>query len=181
MDEVINTWSELSITRLQFQEQISILNRNIRDLKRMLIHSKYFEPQVLLARLQNGVMNFRMIPISTLLERFPGLVRDTARQANKKVKLEIIGGETELDRLMINSLADPLIHILRNSIDHGIETDQERLSSGKPEIGLIKISAYYMGSYAVVEISDDGRGINKDRLIAKAIERGITTEEKQNY
>ncbi len=259
LDDVINTSSELSITRLQFQEQISVLTRNIRDIKRALAHSKEFEPDRLLSRfqraneiviselnsflnsnqvsvsrteleeivkpfynelksefareeltlseeltlqlisfqdlkntmlknvenlegftsrLQNGVMNFRMVPISTLLERFPGLVRDTARQANKKIKLELIGGETELDRVMINSLADPLIHIIRNSIDHGIETEDERVTLGKPEFGVIKISSYYMGSFAVIEISDDGKGIDQVKVLNKAIEKGIVSADK---
>ncbi len=123
-------------------------------------------------------MNFRMVPISTLFERFPSLVRDMARQAGKKLKMVLYGQETELDRVMINTLLDPLLHILRNSIDHGLEEPVDRIKAGKNETGIINLSAYYQGSYAVIEIKDDGRGIDTDAVLKRAIERGLVTEER---
>ena len=115
-------------------EKVSIhnanLQKNIEDL------------EVLSSRLQSGAMNFRMLPISNLFNRFPAQVRDIARQIGKKVELKIKGGDTELDKILINQLADPLLHLIRNSIDHGIEADQERASKNKPEIGQINLSAY---------------------------------------
>ena len=123
------------------------LQKNIEDL------------EVLSSRLQSGAMNFRMLPISNLFNRFPAQVRDIARQIGKKVELKIQGGETELDKILINQLADPLLHLIRNSIDHGIETDQQRVAISKNEIGQINLSAYYLGSNAIIEIEDDGRGI----------------------
>ena len=133
-------------------EKVSIhnanLQKNIEDL------------EVLSSRLQSGAMNFRMLPISNLFNRFPAQVRDIARQIGKKVELKIKGGETELDKILINQLADPLLHLIRNSIDHGIESGQARTSINKPEIGQINLSAYYLGSNAIIEIEDDGKGLS---------------------
>ena len=106
-----------------------------------------------------------MVPISTLFERFPSLIRDMARQAGKKVKMVLYGQETELDRVMINTLLDPLLHILRNSIDHGLEEPGDRIKSWKNETGSIHLSAYYQGSQAIIEIKDDGRGIDTDAVL----------------
>lgn len=259
LDDVINTASELSISRIQFQEQIANINRMTRDIKRSLANAEAFDSKRLLDRisksnqyliadikaeilkgdgdinesiltdlvyrfhnemkseiarnelsqqeeltlilisfqelkngmlknvenlenltskLQNEVMNFRMVPISTLFERFPSLIRDMARQAGKKVKMALYGQETELDRVMINTLLDPLLHILRNSIDHGIESTEDRIKVGKNETGSINLSAYYQGSYAVIEIKDDGKGIDTDAVLKRAIERGLATEDR---
>ena len=142
------------------------LQKNIEDL------------EVLSSRLQSGAMNFRMLPISNLFNRFPAQVRDIARQIGKKVELKIQGGETELDKILINQLADPLLHLIRNSIDHGIETDQQRVAINKNEIGQINLSAYYLGSNAIIEIEDDGRGIDGDIIIAKAVEKNLLSKEQ---
>ena len=142
------------------------LQKNIEDL------------EVLSSRLQSGAMNFRMLPISNLFNRFPAQVRDIARQIGKKVELKIQGGETELDKILINQLADPLLHLIRNSIDHGIETDQQRVAINKNEIGQINLSAYYLGSNAIIEIEDDGRGIDGNIIIAKAVEKNLLSKEQ---
>ena len=151
-------------------EKVSIhnanLQKNIEDL------------EVLSSRLQSGAMNFRMLPISNLFNRFPAQVRDIARQIGKKVELKIKGGDTELDKILINQLADPLLHLIRNSIDHGIEADQARASSNKPEIGQINLSAYYLGSNAIIEIEDDGKGIDSKIIAAKAVEKKMLSTEK---
>ena len=142
------------------------LQKNIEDL------------EVLSSRLQSGAMNFRMLPISNLFNRFPAQVRDIARQIGKKVELKIQGGETELDKILINQLADPLLHLIRNSIDHGIESDQQRAAINKPEIGQINLSAYYLGSNAIIEIEDDGKGIDSKIIAAKAVEKNLLSNER---
>ncbi|NCX28963.1 MAG: hypothetical protein EBX20_09975, partial [Rhodobacterales bacterium] len=142
------------------------LQKNIEDL------------EVLSSRLQSGAMNFRMLPISSLFNRFPAQVRDIARQIGKKVELKIQGGETELDKILINQLADPLLHLIRNSIDHGIEHDEQRAEINKPEIGQINLSAYYMGSNAIIEIEDDGKGIDSKIIAAKAVEKNLLSNER---
>jgi chemotaxis protein histidine kinase CheA len=181
LDEVINTASKLSVTRIHFQDQIQSIHRLIRDFKKAMqrivesiinrLHSELKSEasrseltileemtlllisaselknttlknlenlELLTMRLQSGVMNFRMVPPSSLFEKFPILVRDIARQIGKKVKLEIYGGDTELDRTIINQLSDPLLHILRNSTDHGIESPLERLQANKKEQGTVQ-------------------------------------------
>ena len=142
------------------------LQKNIEDL------------EVLSSRLQSGAMNFRMLPISNLFNRFPAQVRDIARQIGKKVELKIQGGETELDKILINQLADPLLHLIRNSIDHGIETDKQRAAINKTEIGQINLSAYYLGSNAIIEIEDDGKGIDSNVIAAKAVEKKLLNKER---
>ena len=142
------------------------LQKNIEDL------------EVLSSRLQSGAMNFRMLPISNLFNRFPAQVRDIARQIGKKVELKIQGGETELDKILINQLADPLLHLIRNSIDHGIEPDQQRAEINKSEIGQINLSAYYLGSNAIIEIEDDGKGIDSKIIAAKAVEKNLLSNER---
>ena len=146
--------------------QVDALQQNIEDL------------EVLSSRLQSGAMNFRMVPIIQLFSRFPAQVRDIARQIDKNVELKLTGGETELDKIIVNQLGDPLLHIMRNSIDHGIENREDRISQKKPEVGQINLRAYYSGSNAVIEIEDDGKGINKNVILKKALEKGMIGEEQ---
>ena len=140
--------SELDNENINFFHN-KISNKH-KGLEKIAIHTLIFRDiedlEVLSSRLQSGAMNFRMLPISNLFNRFPAQVRDIARQIGKKVELKIQGGETELDKILINQLADPLLHLIRNSIDHGIETDQQRIATNKNEIGQINLSAYYLGS-----------------------------------
>ena len=123
--------------------------------------------------LQEGVMRIRMVPISQIFSRFPRLVRDLSRSLEKKIKLEIEGEDTELDKSVIEDLLDPLIHCVRNSIDHGIEAPSDRLEAGKPEAGTVVLKAGNEGNMIVIEISDDGKGINVDKVRARAIDRGV--------
>ena len=152
-------------------ERVSIQNKsiqkNIEDL------------EVLSSRLQSGAMNFRMVPISNLFNRFPAQVRDIARQIGKRVELRIFGAETELDKILINQLADPLLHLIRNSIDHGIEDPKMRLANKKEEVGQIDLRAYYLGSNAIIEIEDDGKGIDASVILKKAIEKGLISESQR--
>ncbi|MDR2419187.1 MAG: chemotaxis protein CheA [Treponema sp.] len=123
--------------------------------------------------LQEGVMRIRMVPISQIFSRFPRLVRDLSKALNKKISLVIEGEETELDKSVIEDLLDPIMHSVRNSIDHGIESQDERKAIGKPEEGMVLLKAANEGNMIVIEISDDGKGIDVEAVKAKAIERGL--------
>ena len=128
--------------------------------------------------LQEGVMRIRMVPISQIFSRFPRLVRDLSKSLNKKINLVIEGEETELDKSVIEDLLDPIMHSVRNSIDHGIETLEERKAAGKPEEGMVLLKAANEGNMIIIEISDDGKGIDVEAVKAKAVERGIISPNK---
>ena len=130
--------------------------------------------------LQEQVMRVRMVPVEGTFNRFRRVVRDLAFEQGKKIDLKMSGTETELDKNVIEQIGDPLKHMIRNSIDHGIETPQERLASGKPEVGIIWLKAFQREGNIFIEISDDGRGINKDKLLNKAREKGLALPDK-NY
>ncbi|HID05149.1 MAG TPA: chemotaxis protein CheA [Aigarchaeota archaeon] len=134
----------------------------------------------LMESLQRTVLGMRMIPVSTLFERFPKLVRDLSRTLGKRVKLTVEGGETKLDKVIVEKIAEPMIHLIRNAIDHGIETPEERSALSKPVEGHITIKAYQEGGSVVIEISDDGRGIDVNKIKAKALEKGLYTAEELN-
>ena len=125
------------------------------------------------SELQEAIMKTRMQPIGTVFNKFPRIVRDLSRQLGKKVNLKLEGTETELDRSIIEAIKDPLTHLVRNSIDHGIELPEERVSLGKPEEGLLVMRAYHEGGQVVIEIEDDGRGIDVEKIKRKAIEKGL--------
>lgn len=128
--------------------------------------------------LQDSVMKVRMLPISRLFNRYPRLVRDLVHESGKAVRLDISGEETELDKMVIEAIADPVVHIIRNAIDHGIETVSERVESGKPETAVLKLDAYHESNHVVIEILDDGRGIDPDRIkLAAQNNFGMTAEE----
>ena len=128
--------------------------------------------------LQVAVMKLRMQPIKKIFSKFPRLVRDLARKLNKKVQLIIEGEDTELDRSILDKLEDPLIHLVRNALDHGIEPPEERVAKGKPEVGTIRLFAYHEGDHIVVGIQDDGRGIDPEKVKKKALEKGLITPEQ---
>ena len=127
--------------------------------------------------LQTAVIKTRMQPIKKVLGKFPRMVRDLSRKLGKSIRLELVGEETELDKSVIEEIGDPLVHIIRNSIDHGIELPDDRVAHGKDPEGMVRISAYQEGNSIVIEINDDGRGIDVEKVKKKAIERGIITEE----
>ncbi|MDR0473479.1 MAG: chemotaxis protein CheA [Treponema sp.] len=128
--------------------------------------------------LQEGVMRIRMVPISQIFSRFPRLVRDLSKSLNKKINLVIEGEETELDKSVIDDLLDPIMHSVRNSIDHGVEAPEDRKAAGKPEEGTVKLKAANEGNMIVIEISDDGKGIDVESVKAKAVERGLLSPNK---
>ncbi|MBY0203500.1 chemotaxis protein CheA [Paenibacillus cucumis (ex Kampfer et al. 2016)] len=128
--------------------------------------------------LQDGVMKTRMLPIDQLLNRFPRLVRDLSQKLGKDIELVIKGGETELDRMIIEELSDPLIHLIRNSADHGIESAEVRAQQNKPAKGRIKLTSYHEENHVVIRFSDDGKGIDGEKIKASAMKKGIITEEQ---
>ena len=127
--------------------------------------------------IQDQVMSMRMVTLKQTFQKMSRLVRDVSLRSGKRVKLQISGEDTELDKNVIEELADPLVHILRNSIDHGIEAEGDRVSNGKPAEGLVKLSAFHRGGNIIIEIQDDGKGLQKDRILQKAIERGMVTSQ----
>ena len=130
--------------------------------------------------LQIAVMKTRMLPIGKVFNKFPRLVRDLSRELGKKIKLIIEGEETELDKSIIEEIGDPLVHMIRNAIDHGIESPEDRIAKGKPEEGTVWLKAYNEGNQIVIEIKDDGNGMDPDKLKSKAIEKGVISEAEAN-
>lgn len=130
------------------------------------------------ADLQLSVMKTRLQPLSKLFSRYPRVIRDLARMTDKKINLEITGGETEVDKTVIESLGDPLVHILRNSADHGVENPQDREAAGKDPTGTIQLSARHEGQHVIIQIADDGKGIDPKALGAKAVEKGVVSQEE---
>ncbi|SON57090.1 Chemotaxis protein CheA [Hartmannibacter diazotrophicus] len=128
------------------------------------------------AELQEGVMKTRMQPIGNAWQKLPRIVRDLAQELDKEIELEMIGAETELDRQVLELIKDPLTHMVRNSADHGLETKDGRRKAGKPVKGVVRLSAYHEGGHIIIEISDDGRGLNVERIKQKVVENGLATE-----
>ncbi len=141
--------------------------------------AKYEEINRVTEQLQDLVMGMRLLPLSYIFSRYPKLIRDTSKKLNKKIRFEEYGGDTKLDKMMIEKIADPLVHIIRNSLDHGIEpTQEERIEAGKDPQGYIKVGAKSEGDKVYIIIEDDGRGINVQKVLIKALELGIATEEQ---
>lgn len=128
--------------------------------------------------LQIAVMKTRMLPIGKVFNKFPRMIRDLSRELNKKIELEIYGEDTELDKSIVEEIGDPLVHIIRNSCDHGIEIPSIRLEQGKPEMGTIKLKAYNEGNQIVIQIDDDGKGLDVEMLKSKSLEKGLITEKE---
>jgi two-component system chemotaxis sensor kinase CheA len=171
LDTLMNLFSELLIDRVRLEQLASEIGRS--DLTETVEHMSRVS-----ADLQNIVMKLRMMPVDSVFNRFPRMVRDLARSLDKKVDLIITGAETELDRTVIDEIGDPLVHLLRNSVDHGVETVQDRLAAGKPETGNVYLRAYHSGNHVFIEIEDDGRGINREKVLAAAVKRGVLKEEE---
>ncbi len=172
VDQLINLVGELVITQsmLALTEQ-SPLNDGSADAERLLERLQQLERNT--RELQEAVMSIRMLPVSAVFNRFPRLVRDLAGKLDKQIELRTFGESTELDRGVIEKITDPLTHLIRNSVDHGIELPDERVSAGKPAKGILTLSAYHQGGSVVIKIQDDGKGFDRDRILAKARERNI--------
>ncbi|WLR52357.1 chemotaxis protein CheA [Bacillus tianshenii] len=170
LDILMNLFEELVIDRGRL-EQIS------NDLNNAELHETVERMSRISGDLQNIILNMRMVPVEQVFNRFPRMVRQLARDLGKKINLEIIGADTELDRTVIDEIGDPLVHLIRNAIDHGIEMPEERKKKGKPETGTAVLKAYHSGNHVFIEIEDDGAGIDRNRVLNKAIERGVVTPE----
>lgn len=173
IDSLINLVGELVIT----QAMLSQLSEDLDPTHYERLQQALAQLEHNTRDLQESVMSIRMLPISFIFSRFPRLVHDTSARLGKQVELILQGEHTELDKSVIEKLSDPLTHIVRNSIDHGIETPAERLAAGKPAQGSVKLAASHQGGSVVVEISDDGRGLSRERILAKGREKGLPVHE----
>lgn len=171
LDKLMNVAGELVLTRNQILQHVSAQNDT-------MLSSITQRLSVITGELQEGVMRTRMQPISTLWSSFPRLVRDLEQHTGKRVQLLREGGDTELDRSLLQAIKDPLTHLLRNAVDHGLETPALRLAAGKPEAGLLRCSASHESGYVVIEISDDGAGIDPRAVREKAVARGLVGAEQ---
>ena len=170
LDVLMNLFEELVIDRGRL-EQISgeLENTELTETVERMSRTT--------GNLQEIILTMRMMPVETVFNRFPRMIRNLSKDLNKQVHLEIVGAETELDRTIIDEIGDPLVHLLRNSIDHGIETPAEREAVGKPAQGTVLLSAYHSGNHVFIEIKDDGAGISREKVLNKAIKNNIITEE----
>ncbi|MBT2573337.1 chemotaxis protein CheA [Bacillus sp. ISL-51] len=169
LDSSMNLFEELVIDRGRL-EQIA----------KELDHNELTETVERLTRisgdLQSIILNMRMVPVETVFNRFPRMIRQLQKELNKKIELSIIGAETELDRTVIDEIGDPLVHLIRNSIDHGIESPEVRVSKGKSESGQVVLKAYHSGNHVFIEVEDDGAGLNRKKILEKALERNVITD-----
>ncbi len=173
IDTLINMVGELVIT----QSMLSLVGEHFELNKLDQLKNGLSQLERHTRELQESVMNIRMLPISFVFSRFPRLVHDLSTKLDKKIELVLIGENTEVDKTVVELLSDPLVHLVRNSLDHGIEMPADRIAAGKPETGTITLEAYHRGGNIVIEVRDDGKGLNKDMLRAKAIEKGLIEED----
>ncbi|MFZ3229041.1 MAG: chemotaxis protein CheW [Pseudobdellovibrio sp.] len=170
LDKIMNVVGELVLTRNQILQYATSTDSS--DLQRLST-----QLNTITTELQGDIMTTRMQPIGGILTRFERIVRDMARDLGKKVSLKIEGKDTELDKTLLEAIKDPLTHMVRNAVDHGIETIDDRKKAGKPEQGTLQIRAYHEGGQVTIEIGDDGRGINRQKILKKALEKGILTSD----
>ena len=166
LDSLINLVGELVISKTQVMEIDSEL---LTDTARNAL----VQLDRVTTELQYAAMKLRMVPIKQVFDRFPRLVRDFAQAAGKNINLEIYGEDTELDRSLVNQIGDPLVHLIRNSIDHGIETTQQRQAAGKPTQATLRLSAFHEGGHVIIQVFDDGQGLELNRITKIGIERGL--------
>jgi two-component system chemotaxis sensor kinase CheA len=181
LDGLMNLVGELVIDRTRLQQIREALSAVLKDANLSELTENFEETTSHLARitdeLQDEIMRSRMLPVRSVLTRLPRLVRDVATKCGKKVELVTAGEETELDRSVIEEISDPLVHILRNAVDHGIETPEQRREAGKPETGLVTVTAWNQETYIYLSVKDDGKGIDCQTLRRKAVERGLVSRE----
>jgi two-component system chemotaxis sensor kinase CheA len=169
IDELMNTVGELVITQSMLTQLGTKLTGGVAD----QVRAGLAQLERNVRELQESVMRVRMLPISFVFSRFPRMVRDLSGRLGKQVELKVTGDQTELDKTVLEKIGDPLVHLVRNSVDHGIEMPQARAAAGKPAAGVISLEAYHKGGNIVVEVCDDGGGLQRDRILTKARERGL--------
>ena len=181
IDDVLNLVGELILGKSMLQQTLTDFDKRF---TKDPLRSKFSDALAFQARvlndLQKSVMKIRMVPVEHLFRRFPRIVRDVAKAREKEVGLAVSGQETDLDKSILDVLAEPMAHLVRNAVDHGIELPAERLAAGKPAQGTLRLNAYHQGNQVVIEVSDDGKGIDAKKVVARAIERRIVTHEEAN-
>jgi two-component system chemotaxis sensor kinase CheA len=179
IDSVLNLVGELIIGKSMLQQALLEFSKRY---PKELLRGKFADAMAFQARvlndLQRSVMKIRMVPVEQLFRRFPRMVRDVSRQCGREVELVLSGQDTDLDKGILDAIAEPLTHLVRNAVSHGIEPAEERRRHGKKAQGMVRLNAYHHGNQVVVEITDDGRGIDAQKIRAKAIELGLTTPEE---
>jgi two-component system chemotaxis sensor kinase CheA len=182
LDNIMNLVGELVLARNRLIRLTTILEEKCRDERGVsTLQEITSNLSLITSDLQLAVMRARMIPIKKVFGKFPRMVRDLARELGKEIELEISGEDTELDKSVIEEIGDPLVHILRNAVDHGIESPEERQAQDKPKSGRIRLSAYHEGNHIIIEIEDDGRGINAETIRVRAIEKGLVDERESMH
>ena len=171
LDTLMNLMGELVVNKVRLEQigqthRLSELTETLEQMDRVTTD------------LQNIVMKVRMVPVSQVFNRFPRMVRDVTKELNKEINLTIEGEETELDRTVIDEIGDPIMHLLRNSLDHGVEMPDDRVAKGKPRVGEVKLIARHEGNNVVIMVTDDGKGIDADVIRRKAVEKGLFTQDE---
>ncbi len=174
LDNLIDLTGELVISQSMLRQNSHILRINDQQL-----NQNFNQLNQIVSSLQKTTMSMRMVPIKATFQKMVRLVRDLARSTGKKVALEMSGEDTEIDRNVVDELYEPMVHMIRNSIDHGLESPAERKTAGKNEKGLVQLRAYHKGGNIIIEIQDDGKGLNKDRILEKAISSGLIDSDAQ--
>lgn len=175
LDDLMNLVSELIIAK---NGLVSMNNTDVKTDSMGGFHEQIEYLERITTNLHQSVMKVRMVPIESVVNRFPRMIRDLSKKLGKKMELYMTGEDTELDRTVIDEIGDPLMHLLRNAADHGLESNEERMRAGKPEVGSIFLDAYQEGNNVVIEVRDDGAGINVEKIKRKAIDKGTITEEQ---
>ncbi len=179
IDNVLNLVGELIIGKSMLQQAI---NEFAKRYPKELLRGKFSDAMAFQSRvlndLQRSVMKIRMVPVDQLFRRFPRLVRDVARQCGREVELAVSGEDTDLDKGILDAIGEPLTHLVRNAVSHGIESPEQRRKSGKTAHGTVRLNAYHQGNHVIIEVTDDGRGIDAQKIRAKALELGLTSPEE---
>ena len=179
IDNVLNLVGELILAKSMFQQTLLEFGQRF---PKDVLRGKFSDAMAFQGRvlndLQHSVMKIRMVPVDQLFRRFPRIVRDVARQCGKEVDLLVKGGQTDLDKSILDAIAEPLTHMIRNAVGHGIETTEERVRAGKRPQGTLRLSAYHQGNHVVIELSDDGAGIDPDKVRQRALSQGLLTSEQ---
>ena len=174
IDSVLNLVGELILAKSMFQQALLEFGQRF---PKDILRGKFADAMAFQARvlndLQHSVMKIRMVPVDQLFRRFPRIVRDVGLQCGKEVELAIRGGQTDLDKSILDSIAEPLTHLVRNAVGHGIETAEERARAGKPPRGTLRLAAYHQGNQVVIEVTDDGRGIDSEKVRQRALSQGL--------
>jgi len=181
LDQVLNLSGEIGLTKNRLNALRSDILNGRSDTETLnALDQAVSQLDLLVSDLQNAVMKTRMQPVGRLFQKYPRIARDLARSLGKDVELVLVGEDTEIDKTMIEDLSDPIIHLIRNAVDHGVESTEDRRAAGKPEKSQVRLEARQEGDHIVLVVSDDGRGMNAEKLRAKALERGIITDEEAN-